>query len=87
MNEPMNRRFSDDMLVDLKSKVDQIYDILIGKGSPDVPGLVVRVDRLEQTESYRQRKNERAWQSRLALWGAVITLIIERAYHYLLLRK
>lgn len=53
-------------------KVDKLYDVLIGDGTKDKPSVVVRVDRLEQSE-----------ESRKWLWVGMGTLLLNAAWEWL----
>lgn len=57
-------------------KIDQMYKFLIGDGSLDFPGLVTRVDRLEQLEESRK-------VHRGVLYASMGGLIIDRIWHWL----
>ena len=57
---------------DLKAKVDEIYDFLIGSTDSNKPSLMLRMDRLEQ-----DRENKK-W-----IWAAVGGLAINAIWEWL----
>lgn len=75
-----NRRQGDKILEEVKEKVDRIYILLNGDGSNNNPGMLIRLDRLEQLQQ------KRSWHLKL-IYGGVITVLIERAFHYVNLAK
>lgn len=66
---PEHKRHTDD-------KIDEMYRFLIGDGSTDFPGLITRVDRLEQLEDSRK-------VHRSVLYASTGGLLIERIWHWL----
>jgi hypothetical protein len=57
---------------DLKAKVDLIYEFLIGSTDSNKPSLMLRMDRLEQTNEARK------W-----VWVTVAGLVINAAWSWL----
>lgn len=58
-------------------KIDEMYRFIIGDGSRDFPGLVTRVDRLEQLEENRK-------MHRGILYASTGGLLVERAWHWII---
>lgn len=70
-----HRRNTDDIVLRLEGKIDKIYDILVGNGTVSNPGLLTRIDRLEQLEQSRTTH-------RGILYTAMTGLIVERIWHW-----
>lgn len=49
------REHMDEKLDDMKSDMHQIKSFIIGEGSDDKPGVIVKVDRLEQANKSRNK--------------------------------
>lgn len=70
-----HKRKSDDVVDRLEGKIDKIYKFLIGDGSPASPGLLTRVDRIEQLEENRK-------MHRGVIYTSLVGLVAERAWHW-----
>jgi hypothetical protein len=57
---------------ELRKKVDEIYDFLIGSTDSEKPSMMVRMDRLEQTD------RERKW-----VWATVAALMVNAGWEWL----
>lgn len=57
---------------DIHSKVDMIYNLLIGDGQLTKPSIVTRIDRIEQSEATRK------W-----LWAGMIGLLFNAVWEWI----
>lgn len=73
----------DQILKEVKDKVDDIYKLLRGDGTDGNPGAIIRLDRLEQWRKEYDRSSDHAWQWRVGLAIPIIVLLIERAIHFM----
>jgi len=56
---------------------------LIGDGTAANPGVIIRLDRLEQIEINREEKEKGVRNWRLGLSGSVALIFLERTWHYI----
>jgi hypothetical protein len=70
-----HKRKSDDVVDRLEGKIDKIYEFLIGDGSQASPGLLTRVDRIEQLEESRK-------MHRGVIYTSLMGLAAERVWHW-----
>lgn len=73
----------DQILKEVKDKLDKIYLMLTGDGTDGNPGIAIKLDRLEQWKREHDRNEQMAWQWRIGLAVPIVVLLIERAIHYL----
>jgi len=86
-----SRRSADLIIARLEGRVEtlvttvlEIRTWLMGSGTPENPGVMIRLDRLEQTEIKREDAEGATKRWRIGLITSIGLLFIERFGHYLI---